>query len=190
MSKIYFIMWVAWSWKSTLINNLKKIKNLNIHIPLSYKTREIRETETNWVDAWFISSNEFYNKILNWEFLEYAKVHGVDYYWTKVSDVIDDWILKWKTVIKELDINGLLEIKSLHPNLDWKYITIFLNIPNDILISRINSRWAFMSSEELERRLSSAIIEEEKARELCDFIIDATLSEKEVLNKVLEIIKL
>jgi dephospho-CoA kinase len=46
-----------------------------------------------------------------------------------------------------------------------------------------------MSDEELKNRLNSAIIEEQKAIEICDFIIDATASEEEVLREVLDIIQ-
>lgn len=89
-----------------------------------------------------------------------------------------------------MDINGLLELRSLRPELDEWYTTIFLNIPNDVLVQRIQQRGAFMSDDELSRRLSSAIIEEQKAKSLCDYMIDATLSPEEVLEQTLKIMKL
>lgn len=188
MGHIFFIMWVSWAWKWTLIENLNKL-NLDLHIPLSYKTRNIRENETNWIDANFISKEEFFNSIEKWEFLEYAIVHETDYYGTKFIDVIENWINKWKIVIKELDINWLKILRSEKPELDDLYTTIFLNIPNDILIKRIESRWALMTNDELERRINSAINEEKEAIELCDYIIDATKNPMEVLNEVVKIIK-
>lgn len=188
MGHIYFIMWVSGAWKGTLINNLKK-SALDLHIPLSYKTRAIRETETNWIDAYFITQEEFYRWIEAWEFLEYAIVHETDHYGTKYEDVIDKGIELWKTVLKELDIHGLKRLIKERPEFDENYSTIFLNIPTEILKSRIEKRWALMADDELERRINSAIMEEEKARELCDYMIDATQSEDEVLEEVLSIIK-
>lgn len=190
MGHIYFIMGVSGAGKGTLIKNIKQLQIPNLHIPLSYKTRPIRETEVHGVDAYFITPEEFYAQVLNDEFLEYAKVHETDYYGTKIEDVIDNGVKKWKIVLKELDINGLLELRSLRPELDEWYTTIFLNIPNDVLVQRIQQRGAFMSDDELSRRLSSAIIEEQKAKSLCDYMIDATLSPEEVLEQTLKIMKL
>ncbi len=181
-------MWVSGAWKGTLINNLKQ-SNLDLHVPLSYKTRAIRETETNWIDAYFISQEEFYHGIESWEFLEYAIVHETDHYGTKYEDVIDKWIELWKTVVKELDIHGLKRLRKERPDFDEYYTTIFLNIPTDILRQRIEKRWALMQDDELERRINSAIMEEDEAKNLCDYMIDATMSEEEVLKEVVKIIK-
>lgn len=189
MWHIYFILGVSWSWKWTLIWNIKKQNLENLHIPLSYKTRTIRENEINWVDANFISREDFFAWVQSWEFLEYALVHDLDYYGTKFEDVIDNWINLWKMVIKELDIIWLEDLRKNRPELDEKYTTIFLNIPEKVLRERIEKRWAFMSDEELEKRINSAIVEERKAREICDYIIDATASEQEVLEEFLRIIK-
>lgn len=190
MWHIYFIMWVSWSWKSTLISNIKKLKLNNVSIPLSYKTRPIREWEINWVDAYFISKEEFFLQVQNWEFLEYALVHEIDYYWTKYKDIFENWIESWKIVIKEIDINWLENLKKNKQELNWKYTTIFLNIPKDILEKRIEKRWIFMNNNELQKRINSSIIEEKKAKKLCDYIIDATVSEEEILNNFLKIFKI
>jgi len=188
MWHIFFIMWVSGAWKWTLLKNLKNL-DIDFHIPLSYKTRTIRETEINHIDAHFISRDEFFSSIQKEEFLEYALVHDLDYYWTKYEDVIKNWIEKQKIVIKELDILWLKRLKKQKPEFDEKYTTIFLNIPEDVLRLRIESRWALMNNEELQKRINSSTTEITEAQEICNFIIDATKSEAEVFNEVLEIIK-
>ena len=185
---IYFIMWISGSWKWTLINNLKKL-NLWLHIPLSYKTRKKRDFEVNWVDAYFISKEEFENSIKNNEFLEYAIVHKKDYYGTKYEDVIENWINKWKKVVKELDIHWLKRLLKEKPELRPYFTTIFLNIPVNILKERIKKRWEKISKEELKAREESAIMEEQEARKYCDYMLDATQTPEKILNEVLEIIK-
>ena len=184
---IYFIMWVSWAWKWTLINSLKKL-NLNFHIPLSYKSRDKREFEVDWVDAYFISTEEFDSWIENGEYLEYAIVHGVDYYGTKYDDVILNWINKWKNVIKELDVLWLKRLMKDKSEFSEYYSTIFLNIPVNHLRERITKRWENISEEELKRREDSAIMEEREARLLCDYMLDATQSPEKVLREVLDII--
>ena len=189
MGHIFFIMWISWAWKWTLIKNLKYLNLSNLLIPLSYKTRNIRENEINWVDRYFISIEDFFSQVQNWKFLEYAKVHDLDFYWTKFEDVIDKWINLWKKVVKEIDVIWLKELRVNHPELDLKYTTIFLDIPIEILKQRIEKRWAFMSNDEFENRINSAKNEIFESKKLCDYIIDASKSEDEVLNDVLKIIK-
>ncbi len=189
MGHIFFIMWVSWAGKGTLITAIKELKIENIHIPLSYKTRPIRENEKNGVDAWFISREDFFAWVQSGVFLEYALVHELDYYGTKYEDVFQNGVEKWKIVIKELDIIWLEELRKNKPELDEKYTTIFLNIPENILKKRIEQRGVFMSNEELQKRIGSALMEEQKAKEMCDYIIDATKSPQEVLFEVMQIIK-
>lgn len=187
MGHIFFVLWVSGSWKWTLIKNLKKLDLKNIHFPISYKTREIRKNEINWVDSYFISKEEFFSQVQAGKFLEYAIVHETEYYWTKFEDIIDNWINKQKIVIKEIDINWLEELQKKYPELDNKYTTIFLNISQNILKDRIKKRWIIMTQEELQRRINSSIFEIQKAEQLCNHIIDATLEENKVLNIFLDI---
>lgn len=184
---IYFIMWISGSGKGTLINKLKDQKN-NLYVPLSYKTRKPRSFEKDWIDSYFILLSDFKKSIKNNEFLEYAIVHWKDYYWTKYDDVIKNWILKNKIVIKELDIHWLKKIIKEKPELKKEYTTIFLSIPNSELEERIAKRWEKITKEELKSRKQSAIMEEQEAKKYCDYVIDATKSPEKVLKEVLDII--
>lgn len=184
---IYFIMWVSWAWKWTLINSLKN-QGLDLHIPLSYKSRAPREFEINWVDSYFISKQEFEESIEKKEFIEYAVVHKTDYYGTKFIDVIDNWLDLWKIVIKELDVLWLKRLIKNHPEYRKFYTTIFLNIPVKKLRERIKKRWDNASEESLKNRENSAIMEEKEARIYCDYMLDATESPEKILKEVLNII--
>lgn len=187
MNKIYFIMWVSWSWKWTLIKNLQKLnKNEIIYFPLSYKSRPKRESELDWIDAKFISKEKFENMIDNWEFLEYAKVHNMHYYGTSLKD-IHNWINSNKIIIKELDMNWLEKIRN-NNFLKSEYQTIFLSIDEDNLKQRVEKRGDYMTQEELQNRLNSARNEIKKAREYCEHIIDANQNEEEILKNVVSII--
>jgi len=181
-------MWVSWAGKWTLINSLKNT-DLDLHIPLSYKSRSKRDFEVDGKDAYFISVEEFRLSIERNEFLEYAIVHWVDYYWTKYDDVILNWIEKGKIVIKELDVLWLKRLIKEKPELEDYYTTIFLNIPVKKLRERIEKRGEKIEEEELLRREKSAIMEEKEARLLCDYMLNATQSPEKILNEVLDIIK-
>lgn len=183
---IYFILGISGSGKSTLISNIKKLNLPNLEHPLSYKTREKRDFEVDWVDAHFLSKDDFKAQIEAWEFLEYAVVHGDDYYGTKWAQ-INEAIKAWKTALKELDLNGLISLKETRQDLEYK--TIFLDLPIEELENRILQRQPNIDRTELEIRLKNAFIEEENLRKICDYDIDATLSEEDILKKVLEIMQ-
>jgi len=182
-------MWISGAGKWTLISNLKKLNLENFHFPLSYKSRPIRHHETNGVDAFFITKEEFEKWIENHEFLEYAIVHWKDYYGTKYEDVLENGIEKWLNVVKELDYHGLKRLLKEKPELRPHFTTVFLDIPVDKLEERINKRWDQMTQEELERRKQSAILEEQELKKLADYEIDATLAKEKVVEEFIKIIK-
>lgn len=186
---IYFIMGISWAGKGTLVRNIRAFKRDDFHFPCSYTTREIRPWEVDGEAYNFIHRDKFLHSISKDEFIEYALVHQKDYYGTKYKDVIENGIKKGKFVVKELDLGGLKKLKTENPELDSLYSAVFLNIPKAMLRQRIEARGVFMSDEEYQRRLSSALLEEEALMKYCDYSIDATLSPEEVVEKFLEIVR-
>ena len=186
---IFFIMWISWAWKGTLIENLKKQKEIDLFFVRSYVTRPMREWEIEGNIYNFISLKNFELAIKNNEFLEYELNHGLHYYGTKYRDVIDEWIEKWNFVIKEIEVKWLKSIFLNHPELK-KYITsIFLDISEKTLEARIKKRWAYMSHEELKNRKKSLKLEKIESKIMCDCIIETTNNSKlDTLREALEII--
>lgn len=188
--KIFFIMWNSGSWKWTLIENLKDLKNPNFHFIRSYVTRKIRDWEKNGNIYWFVSTEEFKKSIEKNEFLEYKFVHNLNYYWTKKEDIIDNWIEKWKTVIKEVDIEWLKEIYLNYPELKTYIKSIFLTVDVKTFKKRIKLRQGEIGETELKNRIESLRKENKEAIVFCDYIIDANKkTPEEILKETLEIIK-
>ncbi len=186
---IFFIMWVSWAGKWTLIEWLKKQNNVKLDFLKSYVTRDKRPWEIEWNIYYFISMEKFKNSIKAWEFLEYKFVHNLNYYWTKKVEIIDEWINKWKKIIKEIDIEWLKEIFLNNPQLKENITSIFLDISKETLVNRIKSRWAIMSKKELNNRLESFDNEKKEAQKICQYIINTSnLNPEQVLEKVLNII--
>lgn len=188
MSKIIFILWVSWSGKWVIIDEI--LKQEDITLVQSYVTRPMRPWEVNWKRYHFISEELFKQMIQNWEFLEYEQNHHWWLYGTKFQELLD--ILNQnKSPIKETDMKWLKKIVDEH-KIDWKFISLFFDIPDDIMIKRITWR-SPISKEELKNRLESAKMERELARGLCEHIIItdwATIQEnvervKAVLDKEL-----
>ncbi len=188
---IYFIAWVSWAGKWTLIENLKNANLKNVKFPLSYKSRPIRHFETNWVDAHFVSKEEFEYSINAWEFIEYAKVYWLEYYYgTKFKDLIENGIEKWFVVIKEIDLIWLKKLLVSNPELRKNFSTIFLTIHHEKIIERLKTRWEEVEEEVYLARKNAAIQENIEWEKYSDYVIDTSiLNKEEVFEKVLDIIK-
>lgn len=165
--KLILIMWSSWSGKWTLISKLKE-KRKDFFYPISATTRAPREWEVDWETYYFLSSEEFKNKINNWEFLEYALVHHKAYYWLLKKPVFEA-INSSRNVIREIDVQGFDFIKKQMNKDDLA--SIFILPPSeDILIRRIKER-SDISDEELNNRLISLKKESEYSK-YADYTIE------------------
>lgn len=97
--------------KDTICNRLKE-QEKNIWISVSMTSREPRKNEEEGKDYFFITKEEFEEKIKNDEFLEYAVVHNNQYYGTPKTK-IEEKLNSGKDVILVIDIQGALKIKEL-----------------------------------------------------------------------------
>ena len=186
MAGTFFIMvWVSWSGKSTIIQEL--IKNQNIIYVPSYATREPRPGEENGKPYRFVKPEQFMQWIDTKQFLEYALVHQTNYYGTKRSDVqtiIDDG----KYPLKEVDMQWLINIQSL-TDVSRNTVSVFLDVDDDTMRQRILWRNARTSEEEIARRIASAQHERAEAKTRCDYIIDATQPVEKVIQSVKDVLQ-
>lgn len=96
--------------KGTICKELLN-RNKNIVPSISMTSREKAKTEIEGIDYYYISKEEFENKIKENYFLEYAIVHNNDYYGTPKQTVIDN-LNKGLDVILEIDIEGAIKVKE------------------------------------------------------------------------------
>ena len=80
-------------------------------ISISMTSRTPRPKEVDGIDYYFITKEEFEEKIKNDEFLEYAIVHNNQYYGTPKAK-LEENLSNGKNVILVIDIQGALEIKE------------------------------------------------------------------------------
>jgi guanylate kinase len=106
--------------KTTIVKEiLKKFPQLVFSI--SATTRPKREIETDGVEYYFLSEEEFKKKIENNEFIEWEKFY--DYYYGTLKSFITGNIEAGKQVLLELDVKGALTIKRLYPYAHLVYIS-------------------------------------------------------------------
>ena len=85
MSKLIIISAPSGSGKSTIINYLIS-KGLPLGFSISATSRAPRGTEKNGVEYYFLTPDEFRQKIQNDEFLEYEEVYKDKFYGTLKSE--------------------------------------------------------------------------------------------------------
>jgi guanylate kinase len=173
------------SGKTTIINKLLE-KFPKLEFSISATNRVPRENESNGINYYFLSQDEFNSKITNGEFLEWEEVYGGAMYGTLLSE-IDRICKSGKVALFDLDINGALKIKKRFKNA----FLIFVLPPSiEILKERLEKR-SSETPEFLEKRLNRAKEEIMHATKF-DYIllnddIDEALTEiHDVINDFLE----
>lgn len=121
------------SGKSTIIQSLLN-RDLNLSFSISATSRAPRGTEKNGVEYYFISPEEFRQRIANGEFLEYEEVYAGKFYGTLKSEV-ERILNSGRNVIFDVDVVGGLNIKKYYGD---QALALFIQPP---------------SIEELEKRL-------------------------------------
>ena len=110
--------------KGTVIDTLLE-RNPDLALSISYTSRTIREGETNGKEYYFISKDEFEEKIKKGDFLEYAKSHREDYYGTPKKEV-QEMLDRGKDVVLEINVDGAKYIKEMFPEV----LLIFIMAPS------------------------------------------------------------
>lgn len=132
--------------KGTVCQELIK-RNDNVKLSISMTTRLPREGEEDGVNYYFVSKEEFEQRIKDNKFLEYAVVHNGKYYGTP-KDKVEEMLKNGKDVILEIDIQGALAINNLIP----EAVFIFIMPPSmEILKERLIKRNTETKEQILER---------------------------------------
>ncbi|MEI9934545.1 MAG: guanylate kinase [Ferruginibacter sp.] len=104
---------------------------------ISAATRQARGDEKNGVDYYFISEEEFKQKIQHDEFVEWEMVYEGKYYGTLKSEMERIWSLS-KIPVLDIDVQGAVHVKQQYPETS---LTIFIEPPSvDELKKRLQSR--------------------------------------------------
>lgn len=185
VGKLFLILGPSGSGKGTVMNYLKKTFPQAV-FPISCTTRLPRPGEQDGHVYHFITAEEFQKKIDAGEFLEWAVVHHNHTYGT-LKQPIRKALAAGKTVIREVDMQGVQSIRQLLPK--EQVVSIFITAPSwENLKQRILKRSALPPAE-LQQREKSFHREMEFAKE-CDYIV---LSEEgkidEYCKKVADVIR-
>ena len=100
--------------------NLVKEKNNNMWISISCTSREIRKGEEDGINYFYLTKEEFENKIKNNDFLEYA-IYNNNYYGTPLYK-IEENLNKGIDVVLVIEVQGALKVKKIYPDATFIFI--------------------------------------------------------------------
>lgn len=125
MNKLVIFSAPSGSGKSTIINYLLT-QGLHLAFSISATSRPPRGTERNGVEYFFLSPEEFRQRIANDEFLEYEEVYKDRFYGTLKSQV-EKQLQAGQNVVFDVDVVGGCNIKQFYGD---RALSIFIQPPS------------------------------------------------------------
>lgn len=161
------------SGKSTIVNYLMQHHSeLHLAFSISCTSRAPRGTERNGVEYFFLSPDEFKEKIAAGEFLEYEEVYKNRYYGTLKAQV-ERQSEAGQNVVFDVDVKGGVNIKKHYGS---RALSIFIQAPSiEALRARLEGRGTD-SQEAIEARLAKASYELTFASQFDHIVVNDDLS--------------
>lgn len=171
------------SGKSTIVNWLmNEHPELQLHFSISCTSRPPRGTERNGVEYFFVSPDDFRQKIAAGEFLEYEEVYEDRFYGTLTSQV-EHQLEAGQNVVFDVDVKGGVNIKRHYGS---RALSIFIQPPSiDELRRRLEGR-ATDSAKAIAERIAKAEYELTFAPQFDRIIVNDNLAtaQQETLDTI------
>lgn len=153
-NKIIIITAPSGAGKTSITRHLLKTFP-QVAFSISAATREARHYETNGMDYYFISLQDFKQKIQHNEFIEWEMVYEGKYYGTLKSELQRIWDND-QCPLLDIDVKGAIHIQQQYPD---TALTIFIEPPSvPELKKRLESRGT-ETTESLQARVNKASYE-------------------------------
>ncbi len=170
------------SGKTTLVNHLlSEIPDMSFSV--SATTRQPRGNEQNGVEYYFMSLEEFHQRVENDEFLEWQEVYPGRCYGT-LKAVVEKMREQGLHVAFDVDVVGGTNIKKFYGD---EALSVFIQAPSiEVLRERLVGRKTD-SMEEIEKRLAKAQWEMDFAKGKFDCTIindDLEKAKADILNAI------
>ena len=174
------------SGKTTLVNKLLKAK-LPLLFSISACSRAPREGEEDKKDYYFLSVEEFKEKIKAQDFIEWEEVYQGNFYGTLKKEIERIWKEK-KHVVFDVDVIGGISLKEYFKE---NSISIFIKPPSMEVLSKRLKKRNTEDRESIKNRLEKSF-EEMKSIDKFDKIIvndELNISTKNIIETVEKFLK-
>src|SRR5215204_1492388 len=153
--KIIIITAPSGAGKTSITKHLLKTFPGKLAFSISAATRQKREYEKDSVDYYFMSVDDFKEKIQHNAFVEWEMVYEGKYYGTLKSEIHRIW-KEEKVPLLDIDVQGAVHVQQQHPE---QSLSIFIEPPSvEELKKRLNSRGT-ETQESLDTRLNKSTYE-------------------------------
>jgi guanylate kinase len=153
-NKIILITAPSGAGKTSIVKYLMK-QFPSLAFSVSATTRPPRNNEKDGVDYYFMSEEDFQEKIHNKEFLEWEMVYEGKYYGTLKSEMSRIWKEK-KVPVLDIDVQGAIHVQQQYP---VNTMALFIQPPSiEELKNRLESRGT-ETEESLQARLNKSSFE-------------------------------
>tara|TARA_B110001450_G_scaffold54208_1_gene50626 strand:- start:42 stop:623 length:582 start_codon:yes stop_codon:yes gene_type:complete len=172
--------------KTTLVNKLLKAK-LPLLFSISACSRAPREGEEDKKDYYFLSVEEFKEKIKAQDFIEWEEVYQGNFYGTLKKEIERIWKEK-KHVVFDVDVIGGISLKEYFKE---NSISIFIKPPSMEVLSKRLKKRNTDNRESIKNRLEKSF-EEMKSIDKFDKIIvndELNISTKNIIETVEKFLK-
>ncbi len=172
------------SGKSTIVQWLmKEHPELNLYFSISCTSRPPRGTEKDGVEYFFLTPEEFRQRIENDDFLEYEEVYQDRFYGT-LKEQVEKQLAQGQNVVFDVDVKGGVNIKRFYGE---RALSLFIQPPSvEELRRRLEGRGTD-TPEAIENRLAKAEYELTFAPQFDHIVVNDNLEQAK--QDTLEIIK-
>ncbi|WP_343674829.1 guanylate kinase [Chitinophaga sp.] len=169
-NKIIIITAPSGAGKTTIVKQLLA-EMPELAFSISATTRTARENEVNGKDYYFLTQEDFHEKIEAHAFAEYEMVYAGKYYGTLKSELERIW-QNGQTPMVDIDVKGALSIKEHYQE---SALTIFIQPPTlDALRVRLSERGTETQAS-LEERMGKARYELSFSHQFDEIVINDKL---------------
>lgn len=152
--KIILITAPSGSGKTSIVKYLME-KFPTLAFSVSATTRHPRENEKDGRDYYFLSEDDFKEKMKNKDFLEWEMVYEGKYYGTLKSEMSRIWN-EGKVPVLDIDVQGAIHVQEQYP---VNTMTLFIQAPSIAELKRRLQSRGTETEETLKARLSKSTYE-------------------------------
>ncbi len=157
--------------KSTVVDAVLQACRFPLRRAITATTRDPRPGERAGVDYHFWPRERFEEAIAGAEMLEFAVVHGHDYYGTPRTEVDGPRLGGWG-VLLVIDVQGAAAVRRQYPG---DHVSVFLDVPGAGELERRLRARGTEGDETIARRLASAEREVARAGEFDVRVVNDTV---------------
>lgn len=180
-AKLIIVSAPSGSGKTTLVKYLMEQRS-DFVFSVSATSRPRRAHETHGIDYFFLTEEEFRERITRNEFLEWEEVYPGRFYGT-LTEQVDLALEHGKTIVFDVDVVGGLNIKKHYGN---RALALFIKAPSlDVMEQRLRNR-ATDTEQSISNRMEKAAWELQFAPQFDAVVMndDLTEAKKAILERV------